>query len=67
VVALAIEQPAFTGGQRVRQRGLVVSAAGVRRVWLRHDLETMMKRLKALGPGADRSAGGSAGEGEGGK
>src|ERR1700730_15505053 len=51
VVEIAVEKPAF-GQVRVAneltQRGLFVSATGVRSVWLRHDLETFRKRLKAL-------------------
>ncbi len=51
VIDLAIENPALGQirvSQELLQRGIVVSAGGVRSIWLRNDLETMAKRLKAL-------------------
>ena len=51
VVDMAIENPAF-GQVRVAneltKRGQFVSPTGVRSVWVRHDLHTFARRLKAL-------------------
>ncbi len=51
IVNIATEFPAY-GQQRaaneLRKRGIIISEGGVRSVWVRNDLETFKKRLKAL-------------------
>lgn len=51
VVDLACEYPAYgqkRASNELARLGIRVSPGGVRSIWLRHDLETFKKRLKAL-------------------
>jgi len=50
-VKIAIDYPAYGQGRasnELRKQGIFISAAGIRCVWQRHDLEIFDKRLKAL-------------------
>src|ERR1700746_516167 len=51
VVQIAFDYPAFgqvRASNELRKKGIFISAAGVRCVWQRHDLEVFEKRLRAL-------------------
>lgn len=52
VLELSLELPAYgqirIANEVLKRHALSVSPQGVRGVWLRHDLQTMNKRLKAL-------------------
>ncbi len=51
VVKMAFDNPAFGQSRacnELRKQGIFISAAGVRCVWQRHDLEIFSKRLAAL-------------------
>ena len=51
VTNIAIENPALgqvRASHELSQKGIMISASGVRSIWLRNDLETLKKRLKAL-------------------
>jgi transposase InsO family protein len=51
VINYAIENPAYgqlRAANELTKRGILVSSSGIRSIWLRNDLETLKKRLKAL-------------------
>jgi transposase InsO family protein len=51
VVNMAYEYPAFgqlRASNELARRGVMISPAGVRCVWVRHDMETVKKRLRKL-------------------
>lgn len=51
VIALAVANPALgqhRASQHLQKQGIIVSGSGIRSIWLRNNLETFKKRLKAL-------------------
>lgn len=57
VVEIGIENPALgqlRASNELRKKGIIVSSGGVRSIWLRHDMATFQKRLKALSAKAEQ-------------
>ena len=54
VVQMAIDNPAqrlvLKSNELGARKGILISASGVRSIWLRNDMETFQKRLKVLSP-----------------
>ena len=51
IINMAIDKPAYgqlRASNELRAQGFLVSPTGIRSIWMRHDLETFKKRLKAL-------------------
>ena len=51
VVQMAIEYPAYgqvRAANELKRKGIVVSGGGVRSIWMRHNLETLKRRLRVL-------------------
>lgn len=51
VINIAVDFPAYgqeRAANELRRNGVIISSGGVRSVWIRHDLESFKKRLKAL-------------------
>jgi len=60
VLAITLEQPAWgqsRASNELRARGMTISAAGVRGIWIRNNLETFQKRLLHLEKNVAESGG----------
>ena len=51
VINMAVDYPAYgqvRAANELKKAGTLISPGGIRSIWLRHDMETFQKRLKAL-------------------